>query len=682
MALPSRRPILAAFAFLSLLGLTAAVAFAAGRFQRTPEDPRRILLNDMREAAGTVVDGTLSVHLEAREGDWYPDGPDGPAIRVAAFAEAGRPLRNPGPLLRIPAGTEVRATVRNELAVPLTMYGLGERRGLEADSVRIEPGATHEFRFAATEPGLYYYAGRTMDVPHVLERFEDDSQLNGALVVDPPGTAGRARDRLFMITGWATLDSTRVSGLGPNPVLAINGAMWPHTERFDVAQGDSLHWRWLNPTIIPHPMHLHGFYFRLEARGDGASYANLPPEGQRLAVTEILPPGGTMAIAWQAERPGNWIFHCHFAGHMSPETALEQDRRHPETILAADHAASPAAGHTSPPAADHGADPPALHLASAASDRGTASPATHGVHAMSGLVLGIRVKPRGRQPAAGDEARHIRLLLRSKPQVYGEYAGYGFVLGGSAEERSPDALTVPGPLLLLEKGRRVAVTLVNQTHEPAAVHWHGIELESFPDGVPGWSGSGKSVLPAVPPRDSLTVRFTPPRAGTFIYHSHFNELQQIGSGMYGPLIVVEPGAVLDPETDRMLLFSDGGPLLNVVAGPFPPLLLNGEERPGPIELRAGVRYRFRLIMIGAESMVELAVRDGDRPVTWRTVAKDGADLQPVQVTSGPAHLVMAAGETYDVELTPERSGPLTLSFGVPQFVPGAPPPVEVPVIVR
>ncbi len=664
MARPRPRTVVALLAFLTL---TAAAASASDRFLRSPGDPLQVVLNDMRKPAGQLRGGVLAVQLEAREGDWHPEGGDGPVLRVAAFGEVGKPLQNPGPLLRVPAGTEVRATVRNQLSMPLTVYGLGSARGFQADSTQIEPGGAHEFRFIAAEPGLYYYAGRTMPAPDPLFRLNHDSQLNGALVVDPADVRGRPRDRLFMITGWATLDSSRVSGLGPNPILAINGAMWPHTERFDVTQGDSLHWRWLNPTFLPHPLHLHGFYFRLDARGDGATYSMLADELRRLAVTETVPPGGTLALSWSPDRPGNWIFHCHFASHMATEAAMEKDRRHPETIQLAARSTDDHSGHQ---VTDVGASP------------AYAAAGTHGGHDMAGLVLGIRVKPRGPRPEATGEERALRLLIRSRPKVWGEYAGYGFALGGSPEERQPGAFTIPGPTLVLQKGQPVAVTLVNQSHEPAAVHWHGVELESFPDGVPGWSGYGKRLLPAVPPGDSLIVRFTPPRAGTFMYHSHFNEFQQIGSGMYGPLIVLEPGERYDPQTDRIWLFSDAGPLINLVEGPFPDILLNGSERPTNLELEAGVPHRIRLISIGADALVDVALLDGDQPVSWRLVAKDGAELPPAQAVTGPAQLMLGAGEIYDVELTPARRGELTLRFGHPQLLPGAPPLLQAPVPVR
>jgi FtsP/CotA-like multicopper oxidase with cupredoxin domain len=166
-----------------------------------------------------------------------------------------------------------------------------------------------------------------------------------------------------------------------------------------------------------------------------------------------------------------------------------------------------------------------------------------------------------------------------------------------------------------------------------------------------------------------------------MYHSHFNEFQQIGSGMYGAIVVLEPGQTYDPETDRVLLFSDGGPTLNVIMGPFPPVLLNGQANPGEMSLNRGVTYRFRLINITAEGFVAASLLDGEAPVSWTTVAKDGADLPASARRPGPAVVAFAAGEIYDVEFTPERTGTLTLRFGPAPF-PGSPPPVDVVVRVR
>jgi manganese oxidase len=292
--------------------------------------------------------------------------------------------------------------------------------------------------------------------------------------------------------------------------------------------------------------------------------------------------------------------------------------------------------------------------------------AAHMGHQMSGLVLGIRVAPRGVAAAKPTRAyRPMRLLVRSKPNVYGDRPGYAYVLGGTPAERDTAKLTLPGPTLVLEKDQPVAITVVNQSDAPAAVHWHGIELESFPDGVPGWSGFGSAVLPAVAPNDSLTVRFTPPRAGTFMYHSHFDEFGQIASGLYGSIVVVERGKQYDGDTDRVLLFSDDGPTRNMIMGPFPRALLNGSAQPEPLELRAGTTYRFRLINIRTDYPASIAFLSGGQPVQWRVVAKDGADLPSSQSTVRPAQLTFAAGEIYDVEFTPQAGSDLVLQFGAP-----------------
>src|SRR5262249_30370073 len=162
--------------------------------------------------------------------------------------------------------------------------------------------------------------------------------------------------------------------------------------------------------------------------------------------------------------------------------------------------------------------------------------------------------------------------------------GYAIVLGGTAAERDSSAMPIQAPTLVLERGKPVAITVVNRATRPTSIHWHGVELESYPDGVPGWSGSGNQIIPAIAPGDSLTVRWTPPRAGTFMYHSHFDEEMQISSGVSGPIIVLDPGKTYDPDHDRVLFIGTGGPSINLAAGPFAHHTLNGVEQPDTMNL--------------------------------------------------------------------------------------------------
>ena len=612
--------------------------------------PESVIPNDNRISAGTLKNGVLTVRLETRTGLWRPEGDKGRAVALGAFAEEGKPPSAPGPLIRARVGTTVRVRIRNLYDEPLVVFGLGKTRGT-SDSAIVKPNATADFSFTATMPGTFYYTGRRGLDP-VFGTLSKDLQLHGAIVVDP--ASGPVADRVFVIAWWFTVDAKSPTGLG-RATMVMNGLSWPHTERLDYVQGDSVRWRVINLSGADHPMHLHGFYFRLEAKGDGVADTLFTGEQQKMEVTEIINPNTTIALSWLAERPGNWIYHCHYATHLSNISALDTDKGMlDETML----------GH-------HMSDRP---------------------HQMFGLVLGIRVAPRGNVARSTETPRALRLLVRERAGVYGKQPGYSFVLGGTPAEANPDAMPVPGPLLIMERGKPVAITIVNRSSDHAAVHWHGIELESYPDGVPGWSGAGQHVIPAIAPGDSITVHFTPPRAGTFMYHSHFNEAQQISTGLYGPIVVVEPGERFDPETDRLLFFGTAGFGQNPVFGPYPAFLMNGSTTPEALNLKAGTRYRFRLLNLAGDIPLEISLKAGELPVTWRALAKDGYPLPPSRATSGTATLLFDPGEIYDFEYTPATSGDLSLRFGPQQPKPGSPPPppgfspdppvVTVPVHVR
>jgi FtsP/CotA-like multicopper oxidase with cupredoxin domain len=619
--------------------LTSLGAFSGRPAARSAAET--VAPNDNRHTAGSLRNGVLTVALEARTGTWYPEGEHGRSLEVAAFAEAGKPLTTPGPLLRVPVGTEVRATIRNSLDKPLAVYGFGKARGM-SDSVMVPAGAAVPVSFTATVPGTWYYlAARGGGAAG--GRAPADAQLHGIIVVDPPGGHAQPDERIMGMSWWCDVTPASKSGLS-RCVMAINGLSWPHTERLQYAQGDSIHWRVVNFSEIDHPMHLHGFFFNLESRGNGVADSLYTAGQRRMEVTEILPPFETMSFSWYADRPGNWIFHCHYATHLSMLAALDTENGVLDSSMLAHHM----------------------------SDR---------PHQMFGLVMGISIAPKGPNSRPAETPRAIRIVQREKPGVYGSQPGMSYVMDGTPEAADPSALPVPGPTLFLERGKRVAVTIVNQSNEHASVHWHGIELESYPDGVPGWSGSAGNILPAIAPHDSLTVRWTPPRAGSYMYHSHFNEATQMGGGLYGPIIVLEPGQKFDPETDRILFFGTAGAAMNPVFGPFPPFVMNGKAQPEAMTLKAGVRYRFRLFNLAGDVPLQVSMNGGDAPITWRPVAKDGYPLQASQAVPRPAVLVFDPGEIYDFEVTPAAAGELTLKFGPappPPPPPGTPPPPPPP----
>src|ERR1043166_2084908 len=182
-----------------LVASLAALAGAASSFApaHAPggNDLPPIAFNDNRRPAGTLAGGALTVSLEMRRGDWRPLGADHPGIAVMAFAEAGRGLEVPGPLLRVPLGTAMRVMIANRLDTTMVVHGLAARQVAVMDSLVIPPGQTREARFSADAEGTYYYwagkAGTAFD-----DRLGEDSQLNGAFIVDPAGVKPPP-DRIF-----------------------------------------------------------------------------------------------------------------------------------------------------------------------------------------------------------------------------------------------------------------------------------------------------------------------------------------------------------------------------------------------------------------------------------------------------------------------------------------------------
>jgi FtsP/CotA-like multicopper oxidase with cupredoxin domain len=280
---------------------------------------------------------------------------------------------------------------------------------------------------------------------------------------------------------------------------------------------------------------------------------------------------------------------------------------------------------------------------------------------MIGLVVGIIVSARpgqARAPAT-DDARRRRLRLLARPNAGGTAAApyYGFTLHENGPEPPPDSGAHPGPPIRLTRGEPVSIMVVNRTPEPTAVHWHGIELESYFDGVAGFSGSEGRVAPVIAPGDSFEARFTPPRAGTFIYHTHVDELRQEPAGLAGPLIVLEPGTRYDPATDLTVLISSPSDSAQEARA----VLLNGSLAAAPLQLRSGVSHRLRMINITiARPGMRMELRSDSVVGAWRVIAKDGAELAAGRQVTTPARQPISIGETVDVEVTPPRPGEMRL----------------------
>ncbi|HRP08420.1 MAG TPA: multicopper oxidase domain-containing protein, partial [Gemmatimonadales bacterium] len=520
----------------------------------------------------------------------------------AISADGGVPMV-PGPLLRGEESTRFVVTVENPRRdSALFVTGLGTRPG-GGELVRVAPGSDTTISFVAGAAGSYFYRLAWSD-PHREITPADESLLAGALIIDAPGAP--VDDQVFLISSWyVPIDSA----LGPPYVtrdwMVINGRSFPYNPEITLQQGDSVRWRWINASHDAHPIHLHGDYFRLTELGSMTeNQAHWPQE----VVTQLLKPGETFTAVYRPSEPGNWVIHCHFAFHTSH-------------FLSTERVAVP-------------------------DDPGAPDVVDHSVHGMKGMLIPIRVAPReggSRREVHDDDARRMRIVVQGRPGIYRDVVeGMAFIpVAGS--DPAPDSIPIPSPTLVLRRGEPVAITVVNRMRSPTAVHWHGIELPSYSDGVPGLSGLGDRIAQVIAPGDSFTAEFTPPRAGTFIYHAHSNESHQINGGLYGALLVVDPGTYR-PESERLVIVGGDGFFA-------PGVRVNGSLAPEPIALPHDVPIRFRLIDIQADFRVFMQLQRSDgTPVPWTRLAKDGAELPISRQVSDTLPWISGPGETADYEI--------------------------------
>ncbi len=225
--------------------------------------------------------------------------------------------------------------------------------------------------------------------------------------------------------------------------------------------------------------------------------------------------------------------------------------------------------------------------------------------------------------------------------------------------------SVPGQLIRVRHGEVVDATVHNALTVPTSVHWHGIRLPNEMDGVAGLTQA------AIPPDSSFHYRFTPPDAGTYWYHSHVMAYEQVGRGLYGPLIIDEPAP---PQVDRDLIWmiddwrladdasiidnfgsghdrSHAGRIGNVPT-------VNGRFR-DVVPVQRGERIRLRLINASNARNFALSF---DK-LSPRVIAVDGQPVTP-QAADGPI-MIGAAGRVdliIDMQGAPDSISAVTDSF--------------------
>jgi FtsP/CotA-like multicopper oxidase with cupredoxin domain len=248
--------------------------------------------------------------------------------------------------------------------------------------------------------------------------------------------------------------------------------------------------------------------------------------------------------------------------------------------------------------------------------------------------------------------------------------------------------TIPGPTLEFTEGEYAVIYVKNEMNEETSVHWHGLLLPNFYDGVPYLT------TPPVEPGHTLKYEFPIKHSGTYWYHSH--TMLQEQSGVFGSIVIKPKEQTLKYDKELVLMLSDwtnekpmnvlrnlkrgnewysikkgtATPLNQVIArGAFgaqlnfwrqrmggadiadvyyPAFLINGEESVEYPEFKAGEKVRLRMINGGASTSFWMTF-GGEEPLL---VSADGLDVVPVKKNK----TFIGTAETYDFIITVPEDG--------------------------
>ncbi len=214
---------------------------------------------------------------------------------------------------------------------------------------------------------------------------------------------------------------------------------------------------------------------------------------------------------------------------------------------------------------------------------------------------------------------------------------------------------VHGPTIEAVEGDRVRIYVTNKLEAPTTVHWHGIFLPNGMDGVGGLNQR------AIMPGETFKYEWTFRQNGTFMYHSHHDEMTQMALGMIGMIVVhprrPPPGYAVD--RDFVLMLSEWS-IEPGAARPDPNemtdfniLTINAKTYPGtpPLVCKTGERVRIRVGNLSGMDHHPIHLHG----YYFKIVATDGGRL-PTSAQWPETTVLVPTGSTRDVEFVADAPG--------------------------
>jgi FtsP/CotA-like multicopper oxidase with cupredoxin domain len=239
--------------------------------------------------------------------------------------------------------------------------------------------------------------------------------------------------------------------------------------------------------------------------------------------------------------------------------------------------------------------------------------------------------------------------------------------------------SIPGPILEFTEGEYAVIYVKNEMSVETSIHWHGIILPNFFDGVPYLT------TPPIEPGQIFKYEFPIKQSGTYWYHSH--TMLQEQSGVFGSFVIQPKEKSIEYDKELVLMLSDwtnekprdvlrnlkrgtewyniakgtATPLNQVIARGalgaqvdfwrqrmegadiadvyYPAFLINGEEKVEYPQFKAGEKVRLRIID-GSASTSFWMTFGGETPIL---ISADGLNVVPVKMDK----TFIAVAETYD-----------------------------------
>jgi multicopper oxidase len=279
-----------------------------------------ILLDDLLEGDPSTASDQMHRGMRGRMGD--PSKPEYSALLINGRTPADPPVfevrRNERVRLRL-----INAASATSFRVTLTEHQLTVVHAdgrpvvpVTVDAITLGMGERYDVIVEADNPGSWLLAATSLDgtpaPARATLRYAGTSQNSAQSLGEPPtiweGRTLRLSDLVSVesngeVTGGADRHLNLVlSGGMMSSAWTINGQAYPDAAPLNIQEGERVQVAMQNMSMIDHPMHLHGHFFRV---------------GNALKDTVVVPAHmGRVVFEFIADNPGDWFFHCHNLYHM------------------------------------------------------------------------------------------------------------------------------------------------------------------------------------------------------------------------------------------------------------------------------------------------------------------------------------------------------------------------------